>query len=38
MSNFEMKMIDEIDEIEEHMDFFDMILNGTDYERSPIFP
>ena len=35
MSNFEMKMIDEIDE---HTGFFDMIVNGTGYERSPIFP
>ena len=29
-----MKMIDEIDE---PMDLFDQILNGTDYARSPIF-
>ena len=34
MSNFEMKMIDEIDE---SMDLFDQILNRTDYIQTPIF-
>lgn len=34
MSNFEMKMIDEIDE---PMDLFDQILNGTDYVQAPTY-
>ena len=34
MSDFEMKMIDEV---EEQLDLFDQILNQTDEGRSPIF-
>lgn len=34
MYNFEMKMIDEVDE---PMDLFDQILNGIDYIQTPIY-